>query len=71
MKTEQNSETSRIGRRIAVVIAGTGLFWIGATWIGGQMGLSLRVRALFDLIALAGFGWALWMTYRIWRSRQD
>jgi threonine/homoserine/homoserine lactone efflux protein len=42
-----------------------------ATWLGSALGLSERVRVLFDLFALAGFGWALWMTIDIWRKRQN
>ena len=34
------------------------------------MGLSQRVRALFDLMALAGFVWAFVLIYQIWRARQ-
>ena len=30
-----------------------------------------KIRVLFDLFALAGFGWALWMTIDIWRKRQN
>jgi threonine/homoserine/homoserine lactone efflux protein len=52
-------------------MAGVGVFWIVATAVGSQLGLSLRVRALFDLAALAGFGFALWQTYKLWRARQD
>ena len=46
---------ARKGRLTALVIAGTGAFWILATFIGAEMGWSNRTRALFDLIALAGF----------------
>ncbi len=58
------------GRRAALVMAGTGIFWIGATALGSYFGWSNRTIALFDLFALAGFGWALWMTFNIWRNRQ-
>lgn len=51
-------------------MAGTGVFWMLATYIGAEMGLSNRIRALFDLIALAGFGGALWMTFQIWQNRR-
>lgn len=70
--TERNRDeaVARAGRRAALIMAGTGLFWIAATWIGGELGLSNRVRALFDLAALAGFGYALWATYQVWRLRQ-
>ena len=60
----------RAGRRAALAIVATGLFWIAATWAGGALGLTNRVRALFDLIALAGFGIALWMTYGVVRERR-
>lgn len=63
-------DQSRQGRIIALVIAGTGLFWIAATAIGGALDWSQRTRAFFDLAALAGFGMAMWMIYGLWRSRQ-
>lgn len=59
------------GQRVALFTAGVGLFWVLSTWLGGQLGLSNRTIALFDLLALVGFGWALWMTYGIWRARQN
>ena len=52
-------------------MAVTGVFWIVATWLGPKFGLSNRTQAIFDLAALAGFGFALWQTYLIWRNRQD
>ena len=70
MAGSEGSDQGRAGRRAAMFLAGVGVFWIIATWAGGALGLSNRTRALFDLIALAGFGWALWMTYGIWRARQ-
>jgi threonine/homoserine/homoserine lactone efflux protein len=60
-----------LGRRVALFVAGTGLFWVGATYLGSELGLPNRVRALFDLMALAGFGWGLWMTLQIWRARRN
>ena len=44
--------------------------WILVTQIGAQYGWSNRTRALFDLAALAGFGFALWQTYLLWRNRR-
>ncbi|HHL20932.1 MAG TPA: hypothetical protein ENJ52_05320 [Aliiroseovarius sp.] len=58
------------GRAVALIIAGTGLFWIGATWAGGAFGWPNRTRALLDLIALAGFVFALVNVWRLWRARQ-
>jgi threonine/homoserine/homoserine lactone efflux protein len=69
--TEPEQRTKQGGQRAALFLAGVGVFWVVATWAGGALDLSMRVRALFDLIALAGFGWALWMTYQVWRDRQD
>jgi len=66
----QRSEEARKGQRIALFIAGVGVFWILVTAIGAQYGWSQRTRALFDLAALAGFGAGLWMTYKLWRARQ-
>jgi threonine/homoserine/homoserine lactone efflux protein len=67
---EKAEAQARAGRRAALVVVATGVFWIGAMWIGPQLGLTQRVRALFDLIALAGFGLGLWMTYQAWRIGQ-
>ncbi|MCM2560862.1 DUF5337 domain-containing protein [Lutimaribacter sp. EGI FJ00015] len=64
-------QQARKGRRTAILIAGTGMFWILATLIGAEMGWSMRTRALFDLIALAGFVLAIVMIYQIWRARQN
>lgn len=70
MTRERDTELARKGRMAAMVIAGTALFWIAATLLGGQFGLTQRTRALFDLMALGGFVWAVWMIYQIWRLRQ-
>lgn len=61
---------ARAGRRAALVVVGSGLFWIAAMWLGAQLGLAQRARALLDLMALAGFGLGLWMTYKAWRIGQ-
>ena len=66
-----SNDQSRKGRQAALVIAGTAVFWVVTTFVGGQMGLSQRMLALFDMLALAGFIWALWMIFQIWRARQD
>lgn len=59
------------GRRTALLIALAGLFWIAATWAGGQFGWAQRTRALFDLAALAVFGLALWQIFTLWRARRN
>ena len=59
------------GQRVALYVAGTGVFWIMAILLGAEYNWSTRVRALFDLAALAGFGFALWQTFQLWRVRQN
>ncbi|QIE44124.1 DUF5337 domain-containing protein [Pseudohalocynthiibacter aestuariivivens] len=59
------------GRRAALVIALSAAFWIVAEFAGAKLGWSLRIRALLTMFAGAGFVWALWMVFNIWRARQD
>ena len=71
MTRERDTELARKGRKAAMVIAGTAVFWILAMLLGDPLGLTQRTRALFDLMALAGFVWALVMILQIWRLRQS
>ena len=57
-------------RLVAVVLAVTMTLWMGAQWLGGQMGWDVRYAFLFDLAAMAAFVWALVVTYQIWRKRR-
>jgi hypothetical protein len=57
-------------RLAAIIIAATGLLWLGAVSFGGQMGLPVRFVFLFDLAALAAFFFALVILYRVWRARR-
>jgi len=57
-------------RLVAYVLAGTIILWMGAQWLGGQMGWEARFVFLFDLIALGAFLWAMVVTYQIWRGRR-
>jgi threonine/homoserine/homoserine lactone efflux protein len=61
---------ARAGQRAALVLAGVGVFWVLATWAGDALGWSTRLRALFDLVALAGFAFALYLTWQVWRLRR-
>jgi hypothetical protein len=63
-------QTALQARLVALVIAGTMILWIGAQWLGGILGWQARFAFLADLSALAGFTWALVVTYRLWRARQ-
>ena len=58
---------ARQARVVSLVIAGTMIFWMAAQWLGGKLGLPDRYVFLFDLFALAGFAWALIVTWQIWR----
>ena len=61
---------ARQGRLASLAIVLTAVFWMAATWAGGYWDWPQRVRALFDLLALAGFAFALILTFRIWRQSQ-
>lgn len=71
MSEQKDAELARKGRITSLVIAGTAVFWIVASFVGGHLGLPNRTRALFDLIALAGFVYAIVMIFQIWRARQN
>ncbi|WP_112308896.1 DUF5337 domain-containing protein [Pseudogemmobacter bohemicus] len=58
-------------RLVAIVIAATMILWMGGQFLGGQLGWETRYVFLFDLAAIAGFIWALAVTYQIWRRRRD
>jgi len=65
-------DTTRQQARIAsIVILVTFPLWMGANWMGGQMGWEARYVFLFDLIALAAFFWALVVLVQVWRKRRQ
>lgn len=63
-------ETAKKARMVGIVMAATMVLWLGAQWIGGELGLPTRYVFLFDLAALAAFVWAFVVIYQIWRARQ-
>ncbi len=66
------TDTSVKQARIAsIVILLTFPLWMGASWLGGQMGWEARFAILFDLAALAAFFWALVVLVQVWRKRQQ
>ncbi|MEJ8560978.1 DUF5337 domain-containing protein [Yoonia sp. GPGPB17] len=71
MTQHGNTNQGKAGQRVALIVAGTGVFWVLAIMLGAEYNWSNRTRALFDLAALAGFGFALWQTYQLWRARQN
>ncbi|PLL12352.1 hypothetical protein C0V75_10325 [Tabrizicola sp. TH137] len=68
--TPEELNIARQARLVAFVIAGTMILWMGAQYLGGQMGWETRFVFLFDLAAMAAFFWALVVTYGIWRKRR-
>ena len=62
---------ARQARLVAIVLIATVVLWLGAQKVGGEMGWPPKFVLLFDFAALAGFVWALVVTYRIWRARRN
>jgi threonine/homoserine/homoserine lactone efflux protein len=71
MAPHGRTEQARAGQRVALTVAGVGVLWVLVTMIGSEYGWSNGTRAIFDLAALAGFGFALWQTFQLWRSRRN
>ena len=61
---------ARQARLVGIVLAVAIILWMGAQLGGGQLGVGARYAFLFDLCAIAGFVWALVVTYQIWRGRR-
>jgi len=58
-------------RLAAAVMAATMVLWMGAQFLGGQLGWPARFVFLFDLAAIAALVWAMFVTYGIWKARRD
>ncbi|MEZ5912861.1 MAG: DUF5337 domain-containing protein [Paracoccaceae bacterium] len=68
--TDRDKGLAREARQVGAVMAATMVLWMGAQWLGGQMGWQTRFVFLFDLAALAAFIWALVVTWRIWQRQK-
>ena len=68
--SDHEKSLARQARLVALVIAGTMLLWMGAQWIGREIGLQDRYVFLFDMLAMASFFWAFIVTFQIWRKRR-
>ena len=64
-------DTARRARNIAVVMAFTMILWMGAQLVGASLGLPPALVFVFDGLALLAFVWALVATFRIWQKRRD
>jgi hypothetical protein len=63
------SDPQRKSAKVAsIVILVTMVIWMGASWIGGQIGLPTRYAFLFDFAALAALFWALVVLFQVWKS---
>jgi hypothetical protein len=51
-------------------MAATMILWMGAQYVGGQMGWPPRFAFLFDLAAIGALVWALVVTYWVWKERR-
>jgi len=70
---DNDAERRRTGqiRLAAVVMAATMVLWMGASFLGGRLGLPPRFAFLFDLAAIAALVWALFVTYWVWKARRE
>ncbi|KAB7616288.1 hypothetical protein F9L33_05930 [Amylibacter sp. SFDW26] len=55
-------------RVASIVILVAIVAWMGASWIGGMIGLPVRYAFLFDFAALAALFWALVVLFQVWKS---
>jgi hypothetical protein len=62
---EKRQNRARQGRLAAIVIAVSGLGFIGLTWLGEELGWSTRVLGLIGLAAMAGFAFGLIVAIRL------
>jgi fatty acid desaturase len=67
---QTKARTAQI-RTAATVMAGTMILWMAAQFFGGQLGLPIKYAFLFDLAAIVGLVWALFVTYLVWRARKN
>lgn len=70
MASDRPDPASAKIRIASIVIMVTMVVWMGANFVGGEIGLQARFAFLFDLAALAAFIWALVVLFQAWRLRQ-
>ena len=68
--TQSERRYRRQIRTAAIVMAVKMILWMGASFLGGQLGLPIRLAFLFDLAAIAALVWALTVTYWVWKARR-
>lgn len=65
-----DGDQARRGRLIALVIASTGILWVGGLAVGDMLAFDQRMLALIDMAALGGFAMAMWLLFGLWRARR-
>lgn len=68
--SNQSDASQKQGRVVALVIAGSMLFWLAAQVVGPLLGLPGRYALLIDLAVLAAFIWSLVVIYQIWCAQR-
>lgn len=68
--SNQSDASQKQGRVVALVIAGSMLFWLAAQVVGPLLGLPGRYALLIDLAVLAAFIWSMVVIYQIWRAQR-
>jgi len=71
MSNETEQKLAKQGRVAGVVIAVAMIVWLGANWLGPQLGMPGRFAFLFDFAAIAALIWALVVTFQIRRKRRE
>ncbi len=67
-----NPDPKRQKARVAsIVILVAMVGWMGASWIGGKIGLPIRYAFLFDFAAMAALLWAMVQLFQVWKSDQE
>lgn len=71
MSDRKRKDIASGARTVALVIAGSALLSILAPQIVEGLGLAPRFTILLTLFALAGFIWALVVTWKLWQKTRD
>lgn len=62
---------ARQARLAALVMSVTIVAWVVLPWIGSEYDWPVRYAFLIDFGALAGFAFALIITFRVWRQGRN
>ena len=65
MASDPNRRKARVAS-IVILVAMAG--WMGASKIGGMIGLPIRFAFLFDFAAIAALIWAMVVLFQVWKS---